>query len=49
MSKGTTFVDVDVAEEATRYARSQILVQTGTQMLKEANSLPGATLRLLGG
>jgi len=42
-------VDVDVAEEATRYARSQILVQTGTQMLKEANSLPNTALQLLRG
>lgn len=36
--------DVDVAEETTEYARQQILVQSGTQMLREANQLP-RTLR----
>ena len=39
--------DVDVAEEATRYARYQILVSTGTQMLKQANQLPQSALQLL--
>ena len=42
-------VDVDVAEEATKYARSQILVQSGAQMLTKANELPNIALRLLGG
>ena len=42
-------VDVDVAEEATKYARSQILVQSGAQMLVKANELPNIALRLLGG
>ncbi len=39
--------DVDVAEEATHYARYQILVATGTQMLKQANQLPQAAIELL--
>jgi len=39
--------DTNVAEESTRYARSQILVQSGTTMLTQANSLPNTTLRLL--
>jgi len=39
--------DVDVAEEATRYARFQILVATGTQMLKQANQLPQGAIELL--
>jgi flagellin len=39
--------DVDVAEEATSYARYQILVQSGTQMLTQANQLPQAALQLL--
>ena len=42
-------VDVDVAEEATKYARSQILVQSGAQMLVKANELPNIALRLLNG
>jgi len=41
--------DVDVAEEATQYARYQILVQSGTQMLTQANNLPNAALQLLRG
>ena len=39
--------DVDVAEEATAYARYQILVQSGTEMLKQANQLPQSALQLL--
>jgi flagellin len=41
--------DTDVAEESTRYARNQILVQSGTTMLTQANSLPQSALRLLQG
>ena len=41
--------DVDVAEEATQYARYQILVQSGTQMLTQANKMPNAALQLLRG
>lgn len=40
--------DVDVAEESTRLAKYQILVQSGTSMLSQANSLPESVLRLLG-
>ena len=39
--------DVDVAIEATEYARGQILVQSGTTMLAQANALPQSALRLL--
>lgn len=41
--------DVDVAEESTQYARFNILVQAGTAMLAQANSLPQNVLRLLQG
>ena len=40
-------VDVDVADEATQYAKYQILVQSGTSMLAQANTLPQAALQLL--
>ena len=40
--------DVDVAEESTNYARYNILVQSGTAMLAQANTLPQSALRLLG-
>ncbi|MDB6054825.1 MAG: flagellin [Verrucomicrobiales bacterium] len=40
--------DVDVAEESTKYARYNILVQAGTAMLAQANSSPQSALRLLG-
>jgi len=39
--------DVDVAEESTRLAKFQILVQSGTSMLSQANALPETVLRLL--
>ena len=39
--------DVDVAQEATQYARYQILVQSGTTMLAQANALPRSVLELL--
>ena len=39
--------DVNVAEETTRYAKQQILVHPGTQMLREANNLPLTALELL--
>jgi len=40
-------MDVDVATESTTYAKYNILVQTGTAMLAQANSLPQSVLRLL--
>lgn len=39
--------DVDIAEESTQYARYQILVNSGTAMLAQANQLPQSVLRLL--
>ncbi|HAM70662.1 MAG TPA: flagellin, partial [Verrucomicrobiales bacterium] len=39
--------DVDVAAESTAYARYNILVQSGTAMLAQANALPQSALRLL--
>lgn len=39
--------DVDVADESTQYARYNILVQSGTAMLAQANQLPQSVLRLL--
>ena len=39
--------DVDVAEESTRFARYNILVQAGTAMLAQANATPNSALRLL--
>ncbi len=39
--------DVDIADESTEYARANILVQSGTAMLAQANQLPQQVLRLL--
>ncbi len=39
--------DVDVAEETTQYARYNILVQSGTAMLAQANQTPQSVLKLL--
>ena len=40
--------DVDVAQESTQYAKYNILVQTGTAMLAQANAMPQSVLKLLG-
>jgi flagellin len=40
-------MDVDVAQESTNYAKENILVQTGTAMLAQANALPQIALKLL--
>jgi flagellin len=40
-------MDVDVAQESTEYARENILVQTSTAMLAQANSQPQVALKLL--
>jgi len=40
-------MDVDIAQESTNYARQNILVQTGTAMLAQANALPQIALKLL--
>jgi flagellin len=39
--------DVDIAEESTQYARYNILVQSGTAMLAQANQMPQSVLKLL--
>ena len=39
--------DVDVAEESTEYAKQNILVQSGTAMLVQANAMPQSVLKLL--
>jgi len=39
--------DVDVASESTTYAKDNILVQTGTAMLAQANSMPQSVLKLI--
>ena len=40
-------LDTDVAGETTEYARFNILVQSGTSMLTQANLLPQAALQLI--
>jgi flagellin len=41
--------DVDVAAESTQLAKFQVLVQSGTAMLVQANQAPQAVLKLLNG
>jgi flagellin len=43
----SAIMDVDIAQESTNYAKQNILVQTGTAMLAQANSLPQIALKLL--
>jgi flagellin len=40
--------DVDVAQESTNYAKQNILVQSGTAMLAQANAMPQSVLKLIG-
>jgi flagellin len=40
--------DVDFANETARFTRNQILTQSGTAMLAQANQLPQSVLQLLG-
>jgi flagellin len=44
----STIMDVNVASESSNYAKENILVQTGTAMLAQANALPQIALKLLG-
>jgi flagellin len=41
-------IDVDVAKESTAFARYNVLVQSGSAMLAQANSLSNIALNLLG-
>ncbi|HEY8489116.1 MAG TPA: flagellin [Thermaerobacter sp.] len=41
--------DVDMALEMANFTRNQILLQSGTAMLAQANAMPQAVLQLLGG
>ena len=43
----SNLTDVDVATESTKYAQYQILVQSGTSMLAQANQNPQSVLKLL--
>lgn len=47
-SANSEISDVDVATESTTFAKYQILVQSGTAMLAQANQAPQAVLKLLG-
>jgi flagellin len=48
-SATSQITDVDVAQESTQYARYNILVQSGTAMLAQANQVPQSVLKLIGG
>jgi len=43
----SVIMDVDVAQESTNFAKENILVQTGTAMLAQANAVPQIALKLL--
>ncbi len=47
MAASSRIKDVDMAQESTEYAKENILVQSGTAMLAQANSMPQSVLRLL--
>ena len=39
--------DLDIASEMVKFTRNQIMVQAGTAMLAQANTVPQAVLQLL--
>jgi flagellin len=45
----SAITDVNVATESTTYSKLQILVQSGTAMLAQANSIPSQVLKLITG
>lgn len=45
----STIMDVNVATASTAYAQANILVQSGTAMLAQANTLPDLALKLITG
>jgi flagellin len=45
----STIMDVNVATASTQYAQANILVQSGTAMLAQANTLPDYALKLITG
>ena len=47
-SANSRIKDIDVASETTEFARYNILVQSGTAMLGQANMLPSMALQLIG-
>jgi flagellin len=46
-SANSKITDVNVADESTTYATQNILVQSSTAMLAQANQLPQTVLKLL--
>jgi len=46
-SASSQITDVDVAKESTNFAKLNILVQSGTAMLAQANQLPQMVLKLI--
>ena len=47
MAASSRIQDVDVADESTQFAKANILVQSGTAMLAQANVMPQSVLKLL--
>jgi flagellin len=45
----STIMDVNVATASTQYAQANILVQSGTAMLAQANAIPDLALKLISG
>ena len=43
----STLVDLDIAQEMTKFSSKQVLMQAGVAMLAQANQMPQNLLRLL--
>ena len=47
MAASSQIEDVDVADESTEYAKENVLLQSGTAMLAQANQFPMSVMKLL--
>ena len=47
MNSESVIRDADMAEEMTKFTRNQILIESSTAMLAQANQMPMAILKLL--
>ena len=45
----STIMDADIAEESAEYTKQQILQQTSSALLVQANQLPSLALNLIAG
>jgi flagellin len=48
MNSESVIRDADMAQEMTKFTRNQIMMESSTAMLAQANQMPKSILKLLG-